>query len=155
MFPSEVGLHSLRIGATTTLAAGGEVPQRVIQREGRWKSSESSKTYSHNHPEDAGMVSRKLAETGKAGQGQPGQGTVWGRTPQYRRDLEIRVCQWFTTIGGLGCPRLRLLEPWPVSWGSATPGYWQYGRQRESAAGVAVRVPCRQWTPPPTSQRII
>ena len=36
--PSEVGLHSLRIGAATTLAAGGDVSQRVIQREGRWKS---------------------------------------------------------------------------------------------------------------------
>jgi len=48
--PSEVGLHSLRIGATTTLAAGGEVPQRVIQREGRWKSPESSKTYTRNNP---------------------------------------------------------------------------------------------------------
>ena len=32
--PSEVGLHSLRIGAATTLAAGGHVSQRVIQREG-------------------------------------------------------------------------------------------------------------------------
>ena len=31
--PSEVGLHSLR--AATTLAAGGDVSQRVIQREGR------------------------------------------------------------------------------------------------------------------------
>ena len=29
--PSEVGVHSLRIGAATTLAAGGDVSQRVIQ----------------------------------------------------------------------------------------------------------------------------
>ena len=79
--PSEVGLHSLRIGAATTLAAGGDVSQRVIQREGRWKSSESSKVYTRNNPEDAGIVSRKLAETGKIGQRQPGQGTVWSRTP--------------------------------------------------------------------------
>ena len=28
--PSEFGLHSLRIGAATTLAAGGDVSQRVI-----------------------------------------------------------------------------------------------------------------------------
>ena len=70
--PSEVGLHSLRIGAATTLAAGGNVSQRVIQREGRWKSSESSKVYTRNNPEDAGIVSRKLAETGKIGQRQPG-----------------------------------------------------------------------------------
>ena len=55
--PSEVGLHSLRIGAATTLAAGGEVSQRVIQREGRWKSSESSKVYTRYNPEDAGIVS--------------------------------------------------------------------------------------------------
>ena len=43
--PIEVRLHSLRIGAATTLAAGGDVSQRVILREGRWKSSESSKVY--------------------------------------------------------------------------------------------------------------
>ena len=30
--PSEVALHSARIGAATTLAAGGDVPQRVFQR---------------------------------------------------------------------------------------------------------------------------
>ena len=79
--PSEVGLHSLRIGAATTLAAGGDVSQRVIQREGRWKSSESSKVYTSDNPEDAGILSRKLAEIGKTGQRQPGQGTAWGRTP--------------------------------------------------------------------------
>ena len=78
--PSEVGLHSLRIGAATTLAAGGKVSQRVIQREGRWKSSESCKVYTRNNPEDAGTVSRKLAETGTIGQKQPGQSTVWGGT---------------------------------------------------------------------------
>ena len=74
--PSEVGLHSLRIGAATTytLAAGGEVSQRVVQREGRRKSSESSKVYTR-------IVSRDLAETGNIGQRQPGQGTVWSRTP--------------------------------------------------------------------------
>ena len=76
--PSEVGLHSLRIGAATTLVAGGRV--RVIQREGRWKSSEFSKVYTRHNTEDAGIVSRKLAETGKIGQ-RPGQGTVWSRTP--------------------------------------------------------------------------
>ena len=79
--PSEVGLHSLRIGAAATLATGEDVSQGVIQREGRWKSSGSSKVYTRNNPEDAGIVSRKLAETGKIGQRQPGRGTVWGRTP--------------------------------------------------------------------------
>ena len=79
--PREVGLHSLRIGVATTLAAGGDVSQRVIQREGRRKSWESSKVYTRNNPDDAGIVSRKLAETGKIGQSQLGQGTVLGRTP--------------------------------------------------------------------------
>ena len=59
--------------------------QRVIQREGKWKSSESSEVYTRNNPEDAGIVSRKLAETGKIGQRQPGQRTVWGRTPVSTR----------------------------------------------------------------------
>ncbi|CAM9240060.1 unnamed protein product, partial [Pylaiella littoralis] len=30
--PNTVGLHSLRIGAATTLAAGGQIPDRIIQR---------------------------------------------------------------------------------------------------------------------------
>ena len=79
--PSEIGLDSFRIGAATTLATGEEVSQRVIQREGRWKSSESSNIYTRNNLEDTGIVSRKLAETRKIGQRQPGQGTVRGRTP--------------------------------------------------------------------------
>ena len=32
--------------------------------------------------------------------------------------------------------------------GGGTPGYCQYDRQRESAAGVAALIP-RQWIPPP------
>ena len=50
--PSEVGLHSMRIGAATMPAAEGEVSQRVIQRKRRWKSSGSSKAYIRNNPED-------------------------------------------------------------------------------------------------------
>ena len=152
---SEVGFHSLRISAATTLAAGGEVSQRVIQREGRWTSSESCKVYTRNNPEDAGIVSRKLAETEKIGQRQPDQRTVWGRTPKYRRDLGVRCCQWFATIGGLGRQRLRVLVPRPVGLGLGTRGFWQYDMRREAAAGAAALV-SRQWSPPPpTSQRII
>ena len=41
--PSEVALRSMRIGAaTTTLAAGGEVLQRVTLKEGRWRCSRVS-----------------------------------------------------------------------------------------------------------------
>ena len=60
--PSEAGLHSLSIGAATTLAAGGgEVSQRVIQREGRWKSSSvfQDKVNTRNSSEDAGVASRE------------------------------------------------------------------------------------------------
>ena len=42
--PKEFALHSLRIGGASTLAAGGDVSDRIIQQEGRWKSEEY-KTY--------------------------------------------------------------------------------------------------------------
>ena len=39
--PKELALHSLRIGGASTLAAGGDVLDRVIQQEeGRWRSEE-------------------------------------------------------------------------------------------------------------------
>ena len=81
--PSEVALHSSRIGEPTMLAAVGEVPQRMIQIYGRWKSLESSKDHTRNNPEDAVMVSRKLliAKTGKIEPKQPGQGAVWDQIP--------------------------------------------------------------------------
>ena len=36
--PRTVSLHSLRIGMATVLGAGGDTSDRIIQREGRWKS---------------------------------------------------------------------------------------------------------------------
>jgi len=57
--PREVGLHSLRIGAATALAAGGVIPDRIIQREGRWRS-EVFKVYTRRNLEDAELVSRRL-----------------------------------------------------------------------------------------------
>ena len=35
--PKQFGLHSLRIGGATATAAGGQTPDRVVEREGRWK----------------------------------------------------------------------------------------------------------------------
>ena len=35
--PDEFALQSLRIGGATTLGAGGDVSERVIQSEGRWE----------------------------------------------------------------------------------------------------------------------
>lgn len=43
----------------------GEAPQRVIQIQGRFKSSESPKEHTRNNPEDAGMVSRSLPQKGE------------------------------------------------------------------------------------------
>lgn len=67
--PKQVGLHSLRIGAATTLAAGGDVPDRIIQREGRWKEGSGTfKIYTRNNMVDVDMVSRKLAKGKKTEQ---------------------------------------------------------------------------------------
>lgn len=53
--PKHVGLHSLRIGAATTMAAGGIISERIVQREGRWKvGSGTSKIYSSNNLDTAG-----------------------------------------------------------------------------------------------------
>ena len=44
----EFALHSLRIFGATTLAAGGEVSERVTEREERWKP-DACKAYTHNN----------------------------------------------------------------------------------------------------------
>ena len=61
--PNPFGLHSLRIGGATAMAAGGQIPDRVVEREGRWKrKSGSAKKYTRNNLEDASAVSSKLAK---------------------------------------------------------------------------------------------
>ena len=64
--------------------------------------------------------------------------------PSIDASSELEYDQWFSTIGGLGRPKLRVLGPRP----GGTLGYWQYDREREAAADVAALVP-RQWSPPP------
>ena len=81
--PKEFALHSLRIGGASTLAAGGDVPDRVIQQEGRWRSEEY-KTYTVYNVEDAKRVSRKLSDKDKGVKRQPGGGTVWGSQKRKR-----------------------------------------------------------------------
>ena len=49
--PAEFALHSLRIGGASRLPAGGEMSERVIQREGRWKS-DAYKVYTRSSMED-------------------------------------------------------------------------------------------------------
>ena len=108
--PGEVALPSSRIGAATTLAAEGEVPQRIIQSLPRDIPATTRRT-------PAWYLVDYVTKTGKIEQKQPGQGTAWGQTPQYRRDLGVGVCQWCSTIGGLGRPRLRVLGSRTVGWG--------------------------------------
>ena len=71
--PDEFALHSLLIRTATTLAAGEDIAERVIQREGRWKS-DAYKAYTRNDINDPSRVSRKLARA-KGGKGE----TVGGR----------------------------------------------------------------------------
>jgi len=84
--PKEFALHSLRIGGASTLAAGGEVSEMVLQREGRWKS-DTYKTYAVNNVEDSRRVSRILGDESKGVSRQPGEGTVWGSLQKRRRLL--------------------------------------------------------------------
>ena len=75
--PKKFALHSLRIGGASTLAAGGEVSERVLQREVRWKS-DAYKSYAVNNLDDSQRVSRILGGREKGVKRQPGEGTVWG-----------------------------------------------------------------------------
>ena len=76
--PDEFALHSLRIGGATTLAAGGDISERVIQREGRWKS-DAYKAYKRNNIDDTRRVSRNLVVASDGRERQPGEGTMWGK----------------------------------------------------------------------------
>lgn len=75
--PQEYALHSLRIGGATALASGGDIAERVIQREGKWRS-DAYKLYARNNVEDSRRVSQKLTDGSRIVSRQPGEGTVWG-----------------------------------------------------------------------------
>lgn len=53
--PMDFALHSLRIGGASTLAVGGRVLERGIQRSGRWKS-DAYELYTVNNEADARTV---------------------------------------------------------------------------------------------------
>ena len=150
---SEVGLHSLRIGAATTPAAGGHVSQRVIQREGRWKSSEFSKVYTRNNPEDAGIVSRYCISL---------TSRDWEDRAKAARP---RYCMEPNTVV-LTRPRSWRLPMVCYHWGSrspetacaSAPASWLGGELPDSGSTIGDEkkaLVSRQWNPPPTSRRII
>ena len=72
--PEHFSLHSLRIGGAITLAAGGDVPEVAIQREGGWRS-DVFKIYTRNNMADSRLVSRKLGDASRGVERQPGEGT--------------------------------------------------------------------------------
>ena len=75
--PKHFALHSLRIGGTSAMAAGGEISDRVVQWAGRWKSG-AYKGYAVDNWEDSRNVSHALGDRNKGVQRRPGEGTVWG-----------------------------------------------------------------------------
>ena len=75
--PKHFALHSLRIGGTSAMAAGGEISDRVVQWAGRWKSG-AYKGYAVDNREGSRNVSRILGDRSKGVQRRPGEGTVWG-----------------------------------------------------------------------------
>ena len=81
--PREFALHSLRIGGASTLAAGRDVSDGVIQKEGRWRSEEF-KTHTAYNVEDAKRVSRKLSDEDIGAERLPGEGTVCGSLKRKR-----------------------------------------------------------------------
>ena len=98
--PSDFTVQSLRIGAATKLVAGGDVPDRVIQREGRRaRDSNTFKIYTQGNNVDCRSVSKKLSQIGKAIPRQPGQGTVWSQTIQSGSNLGNGVGQWYAPFG--------------------------------------------------------
>ena len=79
--PIDFAPQSLRIGAATKLAAGGDVPDRVIQTEGGWaRDSNTFTIYTKGNTVDSRKVSKKLAQVDNAVPRQLGQGTVWSQT---------------------------------------------------------------------------
>ena len=58
----ELGLHAVRIGGATTLAAGGDIQKKMMQREVRWKSA-AYKACTRNKIMDYRRESRKLVMT--------------------------------------------------------------------------------------------
>ena len=72
--PEHFALHSLRIGEVTTFAAGGDVPEVAIQREGGWRC-DVFKIYTRNNVVDSRLVSRKLGDASRGVERQPREGT--------------------------------------------------------------------------------
>lgn len=76
--PDEFAMHSLRMGGKTTLAAGEDVSERVIRREGRWTSN-PCKAYMLRNTEDWRRAFRKPTVASEGKERKPVKGIVWYR----------------------------------------------------------------------------
>ena len=74
----EFALHSLRTGTATTLVAGGDTPERVMQREWR-RTSDAYKADTRHNIDDSRRVSCKLVVASERKDKQPREGTAGGR----------------------------------------------------------------------------
>lgn len=82
--PEEFAMHCVRIVSATQLSANGIV-ESVLQKEGKW-SSYACKVYERNVGQEAGLVSKALANV-KGNRRQPGHG--YPRCFYYLRALRI------------------------------------------------------------------
>ena len=60
-FVKKFGLHSFRVGATSTAHSLGELTPEEIQFSGRWNSSETQKTYTLRGEQEMCKFSRVIA----------------------------------------------------------------------------------------------
>ena len=72
----EFALNALRIFGGTTRSVGGDISQRVSQREGRW-TLDAIKVYTRDNMQDSKRVSRKVVVAREAK-----EETVGGRDSQ-------------------------------------------------------------------------
>jgi len=76
--PEEIASHSLRIARAVADAVGRDISERVIKREGRWRS-ETHKAYTGNSVEVNRRVWNKPGVVNGVMERQLGEGTAWGR----------------------------------------------------------------------------
>ena len=87
--PDKLVRHVLCIGGATTLAAGGETPERAVQSEGSGSPMGKRRTYTGNNIEGSQRVSRTLVIADEGKERQPGEGTARGRKLQLTTNSSL------------------------------------------------------------------
>ena len=81
--PIDFAVCSLRTEGMSTIRVGGEISDRIGQREGRWKSG-AYKPYAVNNREDSRRVSSILGDKKRGVGRQPGECTARGSHKRQR-----------------------------------------------------------------------